>query len=122
MRIVVAHSHLSSFGGGERTTLELLRRLGARHDVTLWTGRMRPDTTFPELEAFPRVELRAAEWLTRRPAAEAVISQTFGSSLLALRHRGVVAYLHTLRSVYLQGGARPDLVLRRWLDGAALRR
>jgi glycosyltransferase involved in cell wall biosynthesis len=122
MRLVIAHSRLVGLGGGERVTLELLRHLGARHEVTLWTGRFEPATTYPELANFPRVVLRSAEWLTRRPAAEAVVTNSFGASLLALRHPGTICYLHTLRSTYLRGGVRPNLVARRWLDRTALAR
>jgi glycosyltransferase involved in cell wall biosynthesis len=122
MRLVVAHSQLTGFGGGERVTLELLRRLGARHEVALWTGRFDVAATYPELAAFPRVELRPWQWLTRRPDADAVITNSFGASLLALRHPATICYLHTLRSTYLRGGARPDLVARRLLDRAALAR
>src|SRR5215469_4194303 len=122
MRRVVAHSRLVGFGGGERVTLELLRRLGARHEVTLWTGRFDAAATYPELAAFPRVEVRPWEWLGRRPNAAAVITNSFGAALLALRHPGTIGYLHTLRSTYLRGGTRPDLVARRMLDRGALAR
>ncbi|HEX6796757.1 MAG TPA: glycosyltransferase family 4 protein [Ktedonobacterales bacterium] len=122
MRLVVAHSRLTSRGGGERVTLELLRRLGARHEVMLWTGRFDPTATYAELAAFPRVELRSWEWLARRPNAGAVIANSFGASLLALRHPGTICYLHTLRSTYLLGGSRPDLAARRLLDRRALGR
>ena len=122
MRLVVAHSRLTSHGGGERVTLELLRRLGARHEVTLWSGRFDAAATYPELAAFPRVDLRPWEWLIQRPDADAVIANSFGASLLALRHPGTICYLHTLRSTYLQGGTRPDLAARRLLDRAALGR
>lgn len=122
MRIVVAHSHLASFGGGERVTLELLRSLSQRHDVTLWTSRYQPEATYPELSTYPRRELTAAAWLTARPHADVVIAETFGANLLALRHPHTICYLHTLRSIYLRGGVRPDLVLRRSADRAAIRR
>lgn len=123
MRLVVAHSRLVGLGGGERVTLELLRRLSTRHEVALWTSRFEAAATYPELAAFPRVELRSWEWLVRRPAAaDAVISNSFGASLLALRYPGTIAYLHTLRSEYLRGRLRPDLVARRLLDRVALSR
>ena len=122
MRLVVAHSRLTSTGGGERVALELLRRLGARHEVTLWTGRFDAAAAYPELASFPLVELRPWEWLARRPDADAVIANSFGASLLALRHPGTLVYLHTLRSAYLLGGARPDLAARRLLDRMALAR
>ncbi|HEX8032673.1 MAG TPA: glycosyltransferase family 4 protein [Ktedonobacterales bacterium] len=122
MRIVIAHARLNTFGGGERATLELLRRLSCRHEVELWAGRYQPEATYPELAAFPRRDLSSAEWLLAKPVADAVISQTFGSHLLALRHPHTICYVHTLRSVYLRGGYRPDLVARRVLDAMAVRR
>ncbi|MGZ3639612.1 MAG: glycosyltransferase [Ktedonobacterales bacterium] len=122
MRIVVAHARLNTFGGGERATLELLRRLSRRHEVVLWAGRDQPEATYPELAAFPRKDLSPVEWLLARPDADAVVSQTFGSHLLALRHPHTICYVHTLRSVYLRGGYRPDLVGRRVLDSVAVRR
>ncbi|HEX6122011.1 MAG TPA: glycosyltransferase family 4 protein [Ktedonobacterales bacterium] len=122
MRIVVAHSHLNTLGGGERATLELLKRLSARHEVELWVGGYAPARTFAGFEAFPRRELAAREWLTARPRADVVVAETFGAYLLALRHPRTVCYLHTLRAVYLAGGRRPDLLARRALDALALRR
>jgi glycosyltransferase involved in cell wall biosynthesis len=56
------------------------------------------------------------------PAADAVIAHTLGAYLLALRHPRVISYVHTLRSRYLAGGTRPDLLARRVLDRLALRR
>ncbi len=122
VRIAIAHSHLNALGGGERATLELLRHLGRRHEVELWAGGYDPTRTFPELSAFPRRNLRAAGWLVERPRADVIVAQTFGAYLLALRHPRTVCYLHTLRSRYLRGGWRPDLVARRALDHLAVRR
>lgn len=122
MRIVIAHARLNTFGGGERATLELLRRLSNKHDVVLWTGRYQPQSTYPELASYPRRDLSPAEWLLTKPDAGAVVSQTFGSHLLALRHPHTICYLHTLRSIYLRGGRRPDLAARRLLDAAAIHR
>jgi glycosyltransferase involved in cell wall biosynthesis len=122
VRIVVAHSHLDALGGGERVTLELLRRLGQRHDVTLWAGHFRPDATYAGLADFPRRDLAAWEWLGRVPDADVVVTHTFGAHLLALRHPRTLCYVHTLRSIYLRRAARPDLLARRALDRAALRR
>jgi len=120
MRIIVAHSHLRSLGGGERTTLELLKHLSRRHQVQLWTSQFQPISTYSELDRFPCRVLRAHEWLTLRPDADVVVSQTFGANLLALRHPRTLCYLHTLRSRYLLPGRRPDLILRRCLDRAAV--
>ena len=122
MQIVVAHSRLSTFGGGERVVLELLRHLSRRHQVTLWAGGYRPDYTYPELAAFPRRNVLPAEWPSRVPRADLVITHAFGAHLLALRHPVTICYVHTLRSRYLRGEARPDLALRRALDRLAVRR
>jgi glycosyltransferase involved in cell wall biosynthesis len=122
VRVVVAHSRLNSFGGGERVTLELLRGLSTRHDVLLWAGDYQPNHTFAELANFPRREVPPPAWLYETPAADVVITQSFGSNLLALRHPTTVCYLHTMRSAYLRSGSRPDLIARRLLDQAAVRR
>jgi glycosyltransferase involved in cell wall biosynthesis len=122
VRIVVAHSRLDALGGGERATLELLRRLARRHEVTLWAGGLRPERTFSELLDFPRRDLARREWLTAVPRADAVVAHTFGAGLLALRHPRTLRYVHTLRSVYLRRADRPDLLARRLLERAALRR
>src|SRR5258708_34386201 len=118
----VAGCQGEGFGGGERRKLELLRRLSSRHDGELWAGGYGPDATYEELRLFPRRGLRPAEWLSAVPKADAVIAHTFGAYLLALRYPRVVSYVHTLRSRYLLGGARPDLLARRALDRVALHR
>jgi glycosyltransferase involved in cell wall biosynthesis len=65
---------------------------------------------------------RAASISSARFPSWPVIAQTFGAYLLALRHPRTLCYLHTLRSRYLRGGARPDLLGRDALDRFALRR
>ncbi|WIG57433.1 MAG: hypothetical protein OJF49_000177 [Ktedonobacterales bacterium] len=120
MRIVVAHSRLSTFGGGERATLELLRRLECRHEVALWAGHYAAEKTFAGLRAFNRKELGSVEWLVRSPDADVVISQTFGSNLLALHHPRTICYLHSMRAPYLSDSRRPDLIVRRIFDRAAV--
>lgn len=123
MRIIVAHSRLNSLGGGERCVLELLRGLSPRHEVLLWAGAYAASRTYPELAAFPRVDVPPHGWLTwKLPRADAVITNSFGAHLLALRHPRAVCYLHTLRSIYLRRAGRPDLLARRTLDAAAVRR
>jgi glycosyltransferase involved in cell wall biosynthesis len=135
MKLVIAHSQLNTYGGGERSTLELLRRLGRRHEVELWTSQYHPEATFPELAEFPRRSLRSYQWLTGiRSDADAIVSQSFGSYLLALWHPRTICYLHTLRSRYLvetpsssgsrnsSNSMRLDLALRRRLDRAAIGR
>jgi glycosyltransferase involved in cell wall biosynthesis len=134
MKLIIAHSQLNTFGGGERSTLELLRRLGRRHQVELWTSDYIPKATYPELAQFSRRTLHSYQWLTTGvPYADVVVAQSFGAYLLALHYPRTVCYVHTLRSHYLEdargggsisGGSipRPDLALRRRLDRAAIRR
>lgn len=122
MRIVVAHSQLNTFGGGERSVLALLNHLSRRHDLTLWAGGYDPEHTYVELGLFPRHDVSRAGWLWQTPRADAVITHSFGAHMLALRHPRTLCYLHTLRSMYLRGGHSPTLLVRQRLDMAALRR
>src|SRR5487761_2380304 len=122
MRIILAHTQLTSYGGGERATLELARRLSARHTVILLTSHYTPERTFPALADVPLRIVSPAAWLTQPLDADAIVAQNFGARLLALRHHAVIAYLHTMRSRYLLGGARVDLAARRALDRRAVRR
>lgn len=121
MRIAMAHSQLTTFGGGERFVLEVSRRLAARHDITLYTSVFLPEATYPGLADFPLVRVGALQWARLRVPADAVVTHTFGANLLALRNPNVAYYVHTLRSIYLQGGKRPDLAARRVLDRRAVR-
>ncbi|HEV7127681.1 MAG TPA: glycosyltransferase family 4 protein [Ktedonobacterales bacterium] len=122
MRIVVAHSRLNTLGGGERVTLELLRQLSRRHEVTLWAGGYDRTATYRELADFPRRDLAPWQWPISRADADVVIAQSFGASFLAVRHAATLCYVHTLRSIYLAGSNRPDLLARRVLDTLLLRR
>lgn len=122
MRIVMAHSQLTTFGGGERFVLEVSRRLAARHDVTLYTSTFHPETTYPDLAEFPLVKVDVLQWARLRVPADAIVTHSFGANLLALRNPNVAYYVHTLRSRYLQGGKRPDLAARRMIDRRAVQR
>jgi glycosyltransferase involved in cell wall biosynthesis len=125
MRIVLAHSHANTFGGGERAVLGLGRGLARRgHDVRLVLGGFSPANTYAELAEFPIRRLGRAGWLAADVAADAIVANSFGANLLALRHGGRVAYwVHSLRSVFLQPGRRrPDLLTRRAADWVAARR
>jgi glycosyltransferase involved in cell wall biosynthesis len=64
--------------------------------------------------------VRAYEWLTVQPEADVVIAQSFGAYMLALRHGRTLCYVHTLRSKYLAGSRRPNLLARRRLDYASI--
>jgi glycosyltransferase involved in cell wall biosynthesis len=59
-----------------------------------------------------------------RVPADAIVTNSFGANLLALRNGPRVAYwAHSTRSVFLQPGARRvDLLLRRAVDWIAVRR
>jgi glycosyltransferase involved in cell wall biosynthesis len=124
MRIILAHSHANTFGGGERAVLELSRALMGRHDVRLLLGRFDPRQTFPELASLPHRRVGRAQWLTQQLNADAIIANSFGANLLALRNGPHTAYwVHSTRSVFLRPGARRfDLLLRRALDWLAVHR
>ncbi len=122
MRIVIAHSRLNTFGGGERVVLELLRRLATRHDVALWAGDYHPNATFAEFQEYAPRRISPRGWLLHRPDADAVIANGFGANLLALRHPRTICYLHTARAPYQRDSAHPALALRRRLETAALER
>ncbi|HEX8967067.1 MAG TPA: glycosyltransferase family 4 protein [Chloroflexota bacterium] len=124
MRIVLAHSHANTFGGGERAVLELARALLGRHEVHLLLGGFDPRSTYSELASLPHSEFGRLQWLISRVAADVILTNSFGSNLLAIRNGRRVAYwVHSTRSLFLQPGARRiDLLLRRGLDWLAVRR
>lgn len=124
LRIALAHSHAETMGGGERALLALADGLSARHRVRLLLGRSPVDRTYAELRLYPMVRLRRLQWLWRCLPDDAVVTNSFGANLLALRNGARVAYwVHSTRSVFLQPGAdRLDLRLRRALDWVAVRR
>ncbi len=124
MRVVLAHSHANTFGGGERAVLELGRALMRRHDVQLLLGGFDTRHTYPELASLPFRRLARARWLLTHVDADAIVTNSFGANLLAVRNGARVAYwVHSTRSVFLQPGARrADLLLRRALDWVAVRR
>jgi glycosyltransferase involved in cell wall biosynthesis len=124
VRIVLAHSHANSFGGGERAVLEVARELSGRHEVRLLLGGFEPRSTYAELARFPFERGGRAAWLTQRVDADAIVTNSFGANLLALRNGARVAYwAHSLRSIFLQPGRRrADLLARRLLDQIAVRR
>jgi glycosyltransferase involved in cell wall biosynthesis len=121
VRIAMAHSHLTTFGGGERFVLEVSRRLAARHEITLYTSTYIPEMTYPELASFSLVHVSPLQWATLHVQADAIVAHTFGANLLAYVNPNVAYYVHSLRSRYLTGGSRPDLILRRALDRRAIR-
>jgi glycosyltransferase involved in cell wall biosynthesis len=124
MRVVLAHSHANTFGGGERAVLEVGRALMGRHDVRLLLGGFEPRRTYPELASLPHARLGRLQWLLSHVEGDAILANSFGANLLALRNGQRVAYwVHSTRSIFLQTGARrADLLARRALDWLAVRR
>jgi glycosyltransferase involved in cell wall biosynthesis len=123
VRIVLAHSHANTFGGGERAVLELARELSQRHEVRLMLGGYAPTRTFADLASFQTERVGRLAWPTRHVNADAIVTNSFGANLLASRNAARVAYwAHSTRSVFLQGGRRVDLALRRLVDYVAVRR
>ena len=122
MRIVLAHSHANTLGGGERAVLELARALLQRHEVHLLLGGFDPRRTYPELASLPHAPLGRLQWPIARVTADAIVANSFGANLLSLRNGPRVAYwVHSTRSVFLQPGARRiDLLLRRAIDWIAV--
>src|SRR3979411_2671002 len=103
MRIILAHSHANTFGGGERAVLELGRALITRHDVGLLLGGFDPRRTYPELASLPYARLGRLQWPLEHVRADAIVANSFGANLLALRNGSRLAYwVHSTRSVFLQ--------------------
>src|SRR5712692_5973253 len=123
MRIVLAHSHAKTRGGGERAVLELARALLHRHEVRLLLGGFDPRRTYPELASLPHAPLGRLQWPIAEVTADAIVANSFGANLLSLRNGPRVAYwVHSTRSVFLRPGARRiDLWLRRAVDWIAVR-
>ncbi|MDQ6674341.1 MAG: glycosyltransferase family 4 protein [Chloroflexota bacterium] len=124
MRIVLAHSHANTLGGGERAILELDRALDERHDVRLLLGGFDARSTYAELASLPHTRLGRLQWPVAHIRADAIVTNSFGANLLALRNGRRVAYwVHSTRSRFLLPGARRlDLRLRRAIDWLAVRR
>ncbi len=123
MRFVLAHSHANTLGGGERSVLELAHGLSQDHDVRLLLGGFDPKRTYPELARFAHRRVGRLEWPLLRVRADAIITNSFGSNLLAFRNGARLSYwVHSTRSIFLRGRAMPDLVVRRAVDWLAVRR
>jgi glycosyltransferase involved in cell wall biosynthesis len=124
MRIVLAHSHANTLGGGERAVLELAHGLQQRHEVRLLLGGFDPRRTYPELASLPHAPLGRLQWPIAEITADAIVANSFGANLLSLRNGPRVAYwVHSTRSLFLQPGARRvDLLLRRAIDWIAVRK
>jgi glycosyltransferase involved in cell wall biosynthesis len=93
-----------------------------RHTVRLLLGSFDPRRTYPELAALPHSRLARLQWPLTRVSADAIVTNSFGANLLALRNGSRVVYwVHSTRSIFLHPGARRfDLLLRRALDWIAV--
>src|SRR5689334_11684300 len=101
MRIVLAHSHANTFGGGERAVLELARGFAAEHEVRLLLGGLDTLHTYAELAGWRHQRVGRLQWPLLKVTADAIVTNTFGANLLALRNGQRVAYwVHTTRSVF----------------------
>ncbi|HEY3061468.1 MAG TPA: glycosyltransferase family 4 protein [Chloroflexota bacterium] len=123
MRLILAHSHANTLGGGERSVLELAHGLSQDHDVRLLLGGFDPRRTYPELARFAHRRVGRLGWPLLRVRADAIVTNSFGSNLLAFRNGAQLSYwVHSTRSIFLRSQATPDLVIRRAVDWLAVRR
>src|SRR3954452_20372340 len=123
MRLILAHSHARTFGGGERAVLEVARQMSPEHNVQLLLGGFDARHTYRDLASFPIRRVGRWEWPLLRVAADAIVANSFGANLLALRNGRRVAYwVHSTRSIFLTRQSSPSLVSRRILDWLAVRR
>lgn len=120
MKIALAHSRLHSAGGGERSVLEISRRLAARHQVTLYTSAYVPEATYPGLAEFPIVTIPEWRWATARLNEDVIFTFTYKSNPLVYRNRHVAFYVLT----FMNNAAanRPDFMLRRLLVSETVKR
>src|SRR5258708_26226110 len=103
MRIVLAHSHANTLGGGERAVLELGWALMERHAVRLLLGGFDPRRTYPELASLPHTRFGRLQWLVARVRGDAIVSNSFGSNLLALPNGSPPSYsVHPTPPPFLQ--------------------
>src|SRR4051794_21484019 len=99
MDIVLAHSHARTLGGGERAVLELALAWRDTHEVELLLGGFAPAQTYPGLAALPYRTVARGTWPVRHVTADAIVTNSFGANLLALRNGPRVAYwVHSTRS------------------------
>jgi glycosyltransferase involved in cell wall biosynthesis len=124
MRIVLAHSHVNTFGGGERAVLEVARAFAEQHEVRLLLGGFDPRRTYSELVHYPHRRMGRLQWPISKVSGDAIITNSFGANLLALRNGSRTVYwVHSTRSAFLASRSRRiDLALRRGIDWLAVRR
>jgi glycosyltransferase involved in cell wall biosynthesis len=123
MQIAMAHSHLVSFGGGERFVLEVSRRLAVKHHITIYTSHYAPAATYPGLGEFPIVIVPSWKWAMLRLKEDVIFTHTLVANLLSFRNKHVAYCVHSLRGHdYLAGRNRPDLLLRQLVARQAAKR
>jgi glycosyltransferase involved in cell wall biosynthesis len=95
-----------------------------RHAVRLLVGGFDPRRTYPELASLPHTRFGRMHWFAASVEADAIVTNSYGANLLALRNGPRVAYwVHSTRSIFLRPGARRiDLLLRRATDWLAVKR
>ena len=120
MKIAMAHSHIHSVGGGERSVLEVSRRLAARHEVTIYTSEYVPAATYPGLAELPIVTIPAWQWATTRLKEEVIFTFTYGPNLLVYRNKHVAFYALSFMNDAVT--YRPDIILRRLLASETMKR
>lgn len=120
MKIALAHSHIHSFGGGERSVLEVSQRLAARHQVTIYTSKYVPHTTYPALAALPIVTIPAWQWATTRLKEEVIFNFTYRSNPLVYCNKHVAFYALTFMNDSVT--YRPDIIIRRLLVSETMKR
>lgn len=106
MRIALAHSFLTSRGGGERFVLEAAKEWGKRHEVTVHTWEYLPESTFPEFESLGVKIIphrrgitpfsKLVSWSSIRLHADVVSAHGFPAHFTSFCHPHVVYYLHII--------------------------
>lgn len=106
MRIALAHSFLTSRGGGERFVLEAAKEWGKRHDVAVHTWEYLPESTFPEFESLDVKVIphrrgitpfsKLISWSSLRLHADVVSAHGFPAHFTSFCHPHVVYYMHII--------------------------
>ena len=126
MRIVLAHSHANTFGGGERAVLELGRALIERHEISLLLGGFDPRRTYAELASLPHARLgrdRVAPVARRRRGDRDQFVRRQPPGRAQRTARGVLGALHAQHlSADGQAARRPAAAPRHRLGRRAPRR
>ncbi len=102
MNIIIAHSYINGFGGGERFVLEEVKHLSKKHDIKIITGDYVPEKTFPEFKEFDIHVMKTKNKLTKflkwayyKEEADLINAHGFPSNFVSFRNNNVVWYVHT---------------------------